>query len=303
MPRSKWRTNLVNAFPIPDDRKPKKKGAAEQEQELSDRPEAQGYVRQGTFPFSDLPGELRRKIYSLVLFDSLDPLDDTHNVSQQELIPNPKNLSLLVLQKSIHSEASHLLYSTATFRLFPLQDFLGLPTLGDIAPYYRTHITRLSITFGPSWTAPPASWRVSKGVARMLGRLRGVRCLRIFVTLDPTQPDLKNFRVSYTFYTDFCGNLLKDVLKAMPKETEMVELAGHRHVGPYGPLVSRLAEEASQMGKMVVYGKQCGWAQIMERQTETERLEVYRERERQEKEQETLDEKIIAASLGSLVLT
>jgi hypothetical protein len=254
MPRPKWKTNLVNAFPIPDDRKPKKSQATEDSTE-DDDPNA--FKRQGIFPFLSLPSELRYKIYNLLLFSHPDPVasSDPYN---HELLPTLRTLSLLLVNHRIHAEATHLLYSSTTFRLFPLQDFLYLPTPSDLAPHYRSHITRLTLTLGASWTAPPANWRVSKGLARCLSRLKLVRTLRILVQLDPSQPMFEKYRVSYAFFTDFCGELLRDVLKAMPK-LETVELAGYSNVEPDGPLVSRLRLEAEQKGKAIRWSRESGW--------------------------------------------
>ncbi|KPI38263.1 uncharacterized protein AB675_12152 [Cyphellophora attinorum] len=261
--RARWKTNLVNAFPVPEDRKPKKKIQTGTEEEQEDDT---GFKPKGTFPLLSLPAEVRTQIYNLILFNETDPLASKASqvIDQREILPSCKNLAFLLLSKQVHSETTRLLYSTATFRLFPIQDFLGLPTLADIAPHYRTHITRLTITLGSSWTGPPASWKVTKGLARYLQRMRGVRVLRVFVTLDPTGDDFEKYRISYDFYTDFCGELLREVLKAMPKALEMVELSGYEHVEPDGPLVSRLAKEAIAKEKVVLYGQECGWSKKME---------------------------------------
>merc|ERR1711939_646431 len=196
MPGQKWKTNLVNAFPIPDDRKPKK-ARAEAEAQQDQEQEDSGFKPRGTFDLLALPTELRHRVYNFVLFNNPDPI--AGNGPDHENLPTCKNLSLLLLNKRIHSEATHILYSTTTFRLFPLQDFLYLPTPSDLAPHYRSQITRLSITLGSSWTAPPAVWRVTKGVARSLSRVKLVRTLRVFVQMDPSQPMFEKYRVSYSF--------------------------------------------------------------------------------------------------------
>lgn len=259
MPRPKWKTNLVNAFPIPEDRKPKKLQAKTQEEQDQEQDDGT-FKPTGTFPFLDLPSELRYRIYNLVFFDNPDPY--AGNGPDYEIQPTCQDISILLLNKRTTAEAAHILYSTTTFRLFPLQDFLFLPTPQDLAPHYRSHVTRLSITLGSSWTAPPAVWKVTKGLARCLSRIKLVRTLRIFVQLDPSQPMFEKYRVSYSFYTDFCGELLRDVLKAMPK-LEAVELAGYPHVQPDGPLVSRLREEAEAKDKVVRWGRECGWYEQM----------------------------------------
>lgn len=85
----------------------------------------------------------------------------------------------------------------------------------------------------------------------------------MFVTLDPSEPMFEKYRVSHEYYTDFCGGLLTDVLKAMPKGLEAVELAGYRHVEPDGPLVRRLRVEVEASGKVVRWGRECGWEEKM----------------------------------------
>jgi hypothetical protein len=272
MPRAKWKTNLVNAFPIPEDRKPKpKKTTAVTDSETATTEEDDNKFKpKGTFPFLSLPTELRYKIINLILFNDADPLNPQRTTTDdafQELLPSCKTISLLLANRAIHAEASHILYSSTTFRLFALQDFLSLPTPPDLAPHYRSHITRLSLILGSSWTAPPKHWRVGKGLARCLSRLKLVRVLRVFVQLDPSIPMFEKHRVSFAFYTDFCGALLADVLKAMPW-VEAVEVAGYRHVDPRGPLVSRLVKEVQWKGRDVRWDRACGWFEEMGKESE-----------------------------------
>jgi hypothetical protein len=266
MPRAKWKTNLVNAFPIPEDRKPKPKKSITEDATTTEEDDTT-FKPNGTFPFLSLPTELRYKIINLVLFDCADPLNPSNGQDDvfQELLPSCKTISLLLANKAIHAEASHILYSSTSFRLFALQDFLSLPTPPELAPHYRSHITRLSLILGSSWTSPPKHWRVGKGLARCLSRLKLVRMLRVFVQLDPSIPMFEKHRVSYGFYTDFCGGLLADVLKAMPW-IETVEVAGYRHVDPQGPLVSRLAREVEEKGRVVRWDRACGWLEEMGKQ-------------------------------------
>lgn len=95
-------------------------------------------------------------------------------------------------------------------------------------------------------------------MARILQQLSHVRCLKAFVEVDPSHPVFAQFRVSHGFYTEFAGNLLRDVLGAMP-QVDFVHLDGNPSVQTDGPLVSRLKSEAEAQGNSVRWGKERGW--------------------------------------------
>jgi hypothetical protein len=96
-------------------------------------------------------------------------------------------------------------------------------------------------------------------MAKIFKQLSQVRCLRVFVEVDPSHPVFARFRVSHGFYTDFAGNLLKDVLGAMP-QIEFVQLDGNPSVQMEGPLVSRLKTEVEGKERQVKWGKERGWS-------------------------------------------
>ncbi|EXJ93798.1 hypothetical protein A1O1_02191 [Capronia coronata CBS 617.96] len=250
MPPS-WRDGLVNAFPIPQDRlKTKNKKLLQQGVHLENvsntSEEGDEALPPGKpFPFLELPAEIRNRIYRLVLFSKPGYRGADGRKKSRT--------SILAVSKKVHQEASYILYSSLSFRIFPLQDFTPVPTIQELRPMYRAMVTQLELVVGSSWTGPPKSWRVNKVLARHLGRLSAVQILKVFVQLDPSVPMYEKYRISFDFYTDFCGNLLHDVLVAMPHVTALV-IDGNPGIDTTGPLVSRLLAEAKSEGKVCTLG-------------------------------------------------
>ncbi|KAJ9646067.1 hypothetical protein H2204_000729 [Knufia peltigerae] len=248
MPPS-WRTGLVNAFPIPEDRLKSKKGFSRKaiDEEVSpdsaelDVPALPG----GPFKFFELPAEIRNKIYGLILFGKPGYRGKDGRKKTRT--------SILAVSRRMHQETSYILYSSLSFRIFPLQDFTPAPIIQELRPMYRAMVTKLEMVVGSSWASPPKTWRVSKLLARRLGKLSAVQSLRLFVQCDPSTPTYEKYRVSLNFYTDFCGDLLRDVLAVMPR-LEYIEVDGNPGVDTQGPLVSRLLTEADSKGKTWTLG-------------------------------------------------
>jgi hypothetical protein len=90
-------------------------------------------------------------------------------------------------------------------------------------------------------------------MARVLGSMASVQTLMVFVEVDPSHPVFAKFRISHEFYTEFCGGLLKDVLKAMPR-LKVVQIAGRPSVQMDGPLVLRLRCEVEARGRILKWG-------------------------------------------------
>lgn len=258
-----WRDGLVDAFPVPEDRRPGWKRRQKKAAEEAARADADAITEALTrldvskvpaepFRFLDLPSELRNRIYDYVLF-SKPEYRGTNGRRKSSRIAS------LLVNKQTHEEAAYVLYSTTRFNLFHVQLFETPPTVAELPSRYQPYITNLKMTVGPSWTAPPKSWKVTKPLARYLTKLTGVQTLRVFVEFDPSHPAFAKYRVSYSFYTDFCGELLGDVLEVMP-QLKYVELDGNPGVDVNGPLVSRLKEEAEGQEKEVRWGKEAGWA-------------------------------------------
>jgi hypothetical protein len=248
-----WKDGLVNAFPIPQDRMKKrysskkdKNGAASTEIESLVETVGTLTLEGGPFPFFQLPAEIRNRIYRLILFSK-----PGYRIIDGRL--RPCRTAIMTASKKTHQEAAYVLYSSWSFRIFPLQDFTPAPVIQELRPMYRAMVTRLEVTLGSSWTSPPKSWRVSKLLARRLSKLSAVQTLNVFVELDPSLPMFEKYRVSLDFYTDFCGDLLRDVLVCMPQVSH-VEINGNPGVEVTGPLVKRLLREVEAKDKTYAIG-------------------------------------------------
>lgn len=250
-----WRDGLVNAFPVPKD-KPKRGAKKATKNATTEDSEPVEEVEEPVLPpfqFLDLPSELRNKIYDLIL---LSKSEHRGLVGKRK---RSSKLCILLTSQQLHQEASYVLYTSNCFRVFPIQDFTATPAIEEIPQRYRSLVTNLEMVVGSSWTSPPKSWCVTVSLAKCLKSLKSVQTLRIFVELDPSHPMFAKYRISYDFYTNFCGNLLKGVLAAMP-QLIAVELDGNPGVDVKGPLVSRLRSEIEQQRKSVHWGVQNGWA-------------------------------------------
>jgi len=252
--RPSWRDGLVDAFPVPEDRRK----TAVWEEGIEDNiavaademvPETPSLTT--PFPFFRLPAELRNRIYLLVL---RSPAEDRRADGRRK----GSRISMLLASKRFHHEASYVFYSSLNFRVFPLQEFVPVPLVQELPPHYRSLVTNLEMVVGSSWTAPPKTWKVTRSLAKCLRKLEAVQALRVFVELDPSHPMFAKYRISFDFYTNFCGNLLRDVLAAMP-QLQFVELDGNPGVAVNGPLVSRLRAEAEAQGQSVRWAKEGVW--------------------------------------------
>jgi len=253
--RPSWRDGLVNAFPIPQEgtRVIPSLEHSKLDDLAKDVEHLQifaGALQAGSFPFFDLPAELRNRVYALVLFRDKLPCRGGRKGSR---------LNVLMASKRVHREASYILYSSLSFRVFPLQEFDPLPLVQELPTHYRTLVTNLVMVVGSSWTAPPKTWRVTRSLAKCLKKMEAVQTLKIFVEVDPSEPMFAKYRISYDFYTNFCGNLLRDILNVMP-QLRFVELDGNPAVEVHGPLVSRLRAEAEGKGKLIHWGTEGQWA-------------------------------------------
>lgn len=256
-----WRTGLVEAFPIPEDRRPgykKKKKAATQDAEIQQLEDNLSdlaiSIPTEPFRFVDLPSELRNRVYDYVLFSKPEYRSARRRGSR---------VACLLVNKKMHEEAAYILYTTHKFKVFPVQLFDAPPTVVELPLRYLPYVANIEMVVGPSWTDPPKSWRITRGTARCLKRLTSVQTLRVFVEFDPSHPAFARYRKSYSFYTDYCGDLLGDVLEVMP-QVRQVELDGNPGVDVHGPLVSRLKEEILEQDKEVKWGKQANWAHKLE---------------------------------------
>jgi hypothetical protein len=249
-----WKTGLVNAFPTPESHLKRyssnKNGLTSTSTEVTSLAASicTLSLTGGPFPFFSLPAEIRNRIYLLIL-----TAPPTYRLDSEDRL-RPTRTSMMRVNQAMHRETSYLLYSSLTIRIFQLQDFVQVPTIMELRPMYRAMVTKLELVVGPSWTSPPKSWRVSRLLGKRLSKLEAIHNLRIFVQLDPSLPMYEKYRISPTFYTDFCGDLLRDVLGVMPQVTH-VEVDGNPSVEATGPLTQRLVEEAEEKGKVCTLGK------------------------------------------------
>jgi hypothetical protein len=215
------------------------------------------------FRFLDLPSEIRLHIFHFVLFTPTrkSALQRTGNVGtsakkSKPLAPSSHRIALFLASKQIHDEATHYFYSTQTFRVLPVQDFLRMPTVRGLPQRHRASITTIELIVGSSWTAPPKSWIINKSLG--LHDMHLARTLKVFVQCDPSHPVFEGFRISKDFYTNFCGNLLHDILERLPGLVQ-VEFDAWPSVEKNGPLMSRLLTETLDAQKKVLWGPDRGW--------------------------------------------
>ena len=258
-----WRDGLVEAFPIPEDRRPGWKSRARKAAQEAAVAEAQevsealarldlSKIPSEPFRFFDLPAEIRNRTYDYALFSKPGYRDAKGRRKSSRL-------ACLLVNRQMHDEAAYMLYSTTRFPLFFVQAFETPPLVSELSSRYQVYVTNLKMILGPSWTDPPKHWKVTPRLAKCLKRLTTLQTLRVFVEFDPSHPAFEKYRRSYSFYTDFCGDLLREVLKAMP-QLQYVELDGNSGVDVNGPLVSRLRNEAEDEGKEIKWGKEADWA-------------------------------------------
>lgn len=205
------------------------------------------------FRFFDLPSEIRNKVYALVLFT--ETARQKKRSRKEDPIDNPR-FSVFLASQRFHKEASYFFYSTQIFRIFPVYDFSRLPPVSGVGPRYRQHLHTIELVLGSGWTKPPKSWTVNNGLG--LSEMAGARTLKVFVQCDPSDPAFKDFRISEFYYTCFAGELLRQVLKALPSLVQ-VEFDGYPWVKLKGSLVMRLLEEADKAGKKILFGPERGW--------------------------------------------
>ena len=200
------------------------------------------------FRFFDLPFDLRYKILGYLLVSGqvidLEPIF---------CYPRRERLSLFLVSKAFHSDASYVFYSSHTFRIFPTSGrYFGnktRPLLARLPSHYQRSLVSLELRLGPGWTCPPASWRVNSALG--LENMVAVRSLKVFVEIDPSHDFFRGFRVGKDFYTRFSTELLEQIIKRLPA-LERVEFDGWPSVMREGPLMRSLVDVARVSGKTVI---------------------------------------------------
>lgn len=202
------------------------------------------------FRFFDLPPELRRKILHYVFH--------VDRVLDIDFVPTHR-LAILTVSERFREEAGAAFYSSNKFRLLPTHGNAvarrARPLIKCIAQRYRFLLIFMEFRLGPFWTQPPQCWKIDDSLG--LEDATGVRVLNIFVEIDPSVPMFKGFRKSKNFYTEFTGNLLRQILRRLPSLIE-VRLDGYPSVFRDGRLVQRLVNEVISSGKRVSWGSGLG---------------------------------------------
>lgn len=234
----------------------------QQENEEEEVEEEEEFKPAGIFPFLRLPTELRLRVFSFVMFASYRRrlLLNTGTVGASSksppIAPLSERLSLFLVSKQIHAEASYHFYSTQTFRVFPIQDYYKLPTVRFLSPRSRASLSNIELILGSSWTKPPKSWVVNNGLG--LEDMHCVHTLKVFIECDPSHPVFEGFRVTKDFYTEFAGDLLHKILERLPSLIN-VEFDGYPSVGKNGPLMARLLKETKDFEKNITFGPSRRW--------------------------------------------
>ncbi|KAF5005039.1 hypothetical protein FDECE_8455 [Fusarium decemcellulare] len=214
------------------------------------------------FHFLSLPAEVRIQIYTYFY----DDVDETIDLSPLNYKRYHKKLGLVRVCRQVHDEATFAFYSTRTFRIF--STFPGRyfhtkkPLIARLKPQQRRCLASLQLRLGPGWNAPPKGWAVGPKLG--LSDCVNVVRLKVFVEIDPTHKDIKDFhRLADDFYPSFSKNLLTDLLESLPS-VEVIEFDGYPSVRKSGLMMKGLMEVATLSGLTIEWGPERGWTDSMD---------------------------------------
>ena len=208
------------------------------------------------FHFLSLPSEIRIRIYEYYFSDS-EPVIDLGPENHKRY---HNKLRLVRVCRQVHDEATHLFYSTQTFRIFQIYPGRYFktkkPLLARMKPIHRDCMTSLDLRLGPGWGAPPKGWVVTPALG--LHECVNVHRLKVMVECDTSDNIYKGFRRSDGFYEGFCRNLLSDVMDALPNVVE-VQFDAWPAVKKSGLMMQGLMSTATEAGMHITWGPERGW--------------------------------------------
>jgi hypothetical protein len=224
----------------------------------SEDDEATQVVRK-PFRLLDLPSELRLKIYG-ILFQTIPDVIDLDPDNFRNIY---RKLYILYVSRQINAEASHLFYSTSTFRIFPCHSgrFFKTkkPLLARLSPRCRASISSLELRLGPGFASPPKGWAVTETLG--LKDAVNVRILKVMVQVDTSNAIFNGFRAKGAeddFYENFSKDLLEKVLTSVPSIVD-VQFDAWPGVQKDGAMLRALLDVANKHKKFISWGPERGW--------------------------------------------
>ncbi|KAK4149852.1 hypothetical protein C8A00DRAFT_37554 [Chaetomidium leptoderma] len=208
------------------------------------------------FRFLDLPTELRIEIY-ILYFAGTDHVIDLDADNYKRI---HKKLGIFRTCRTLYLEASHVFYTTRTFRIFPTQPGRSFktkkPLLARLSARQRRLLTSLELRLGPGWNKPPRGWVVNPALG--LSECAGVHKLTVFVQCDPSDNVFEGFREADGFYEGFSKTLLDQVLAEMPF-VDRVHFDAWSSVKKSGAMMAGLLDVAKARGKEICWGPERNW--------------------------------------------